>query len=169
MKGNISTVTKRFLAFGIDYVVILIYALLLLGLTLLAGRVFGINPKAIGPVAGEIAGFLFLTLPVILYFTLCESGRFAGTIGKQKFKLRVAGFVQLLARNCMKFLPWELAHFLVFRLYNFPSGRMNAPGWVTTGLIAPYALVLVYLLFILFNKNNRSVYEIFSGTRVLSA
>jgi len=161
-------------AFIIDYVIILIYIGLLLGATLLVSNVFKLKLDNLSPVAGEVIAFVTLTLPVILYFTLSENGKYAGTIGKRKLGLHVVGKTsttatawQLLIRNCIKFLPWELAHFFIFQLFYFTSTDQTSPDWVLVGLIASQLLAIIYLLFMIFNKNNRSIYELFSQTKVV--
>ncbi len=105
---------------------------------------------------------------------LYENGKYAGTIGKRKFGLKIvsnsltkASIRQLLMRNFIKFLPWELAHFFIYRLFYFNSLNKTVPEWVLTGLIVTQGLALIYLLCILFNKNNQSVYEILSRTKVI--
>jgi uncharacterized RDD family membrane protein YckC len=128
----------------------------------------------VSPTIGELIAFVTLTLPVILYFTLSENGKYAGTIGKRKFGLHVtsksftkASFWQLLIRNCIKFLPWELAHFFIFRLFYFASASTITPTWVLTGLISSQLLAITYLLFLIFSENTRSIYELISQTRVV--
>jgi uncharacterized RDD family membrane protein YckC len=123
----------------------------------------------------ELIGFFTLTLPVILYFTFTEAGRHQGSFGKQKLNLVVvsrnaapAGFSRLLLRNFIKFLPWEIAHFFVYHLVYFGRAATDPPGWVMVGLITSQTIAIIYLLFIFFNKDNRSIYEIASGTRVLA-
>ena len=147
---------------------------MLLGTSLLVSRVFKLELDNLSPVAGELIAFVTLTLPVILYFTLFENGKYAGTIGKRKFGLHVvsklltkASLAQLVIRNCVKFLPWELAHFFIFQLFYFNSTNKTIPDWVMTGLIISQLLAVIYLLFIFFNKNNSSIYELFSQTRVV--
>ena len=147
---------------------------MLLGASLLIYRIFQLKLDSVNPVTGELIAFVTLTLPVILYFMLSENGKYAGTIGKRKLGLHVvnitltkASLGQLLIRNCIKFLPWEFAHFFIFRLFYFTSINKTTPDWVLRGLIASQLLGIIYLLFIIFNKNNRSIYELFSQTRVV--
>ena len=167
-------VIKRLKAFLIDYVIILIYLGILLLTSLLISRIFHLGVDKESPVFGELIAFVTLTLPVILYFTLPENGKYAATVGKRKFGLCVvnksfnkAGFWQLLLRNCIKFLPWELAHFFIFRLFYFDSTGTIVPAWVLAGLIGSQLLAILYLLFIIFSKTKRSIYELFSKTRVV--
>lgn len=165
-------VVKRIKAFAIDYLLILGYIGLLFATTLLITNLLSVSLENIDPVSGQLIGFITLTLPVILYFTIMEN-KYTGTAGKRKFALKVvsgnlskARFGQLLLRNCIKFLPWELAHFFDFRLYYFTSNDLAVPGWILTGLIVAQALALMYVI-ALFFKGNRSVYERLSATRVI--
>ena len=167
-------VVKRLKAFLIDYVIILTYLGILLLTSLLISRIFQIGVDKGSPVLGQLIAFVTLTLPVILYFTLSENGKYAATVGKRKFGLCVvsksftkASLWQLLLRNCIKFLPWELAHFFIFRLFYFNSTGTIVPAWVLAGLIGSQLLAILYLLYIIFSKSKRSIYELFSNTRVV--
>jgi uncharacterized RDD family membrane protein YckC len=169
-----SIVIERLKAFVIDYLIILIYIGMLFGATILISNYFHLKLDNVNPAFGELIGFATLTLPVILYFTLSENGRYVGTIGKRKIGLQImsksltkASFKQLLIRNCIKFLPWELAHFFIYRLFYFNSLSKTMPDWVLTGLIVSQGLALIYLLFIIFNKSNQGIYELLSGTIVV--
>lgn len=169
-----SIVVKRVKAFAIDYIIILIYIAFLILITLLVSNTFSLDLKRVDLVSGQLLGFTTLTLPVILYFTLWENGRYAGTPGKRRTGLQVVSANsakahpgQLLLRNCVKFLPWETAHFFIFRLSHFTRSKVPPPDWVLMGLIASQVLALLYLICLVFNKTNRSVYEIFSSTRVI--
>ena len=146
------------------------------GVTLLISKFFYLKLDNVNPVIGELIAFATLTLPVILYFTLSENRKYAGTIGKRKFGLQIvsnsltkANIRQLLLRNCIKFLPWELAHFFIYRLFYFNSLNKTVPDWVLTGLIVSQGLALIYLLCIIFNKNNQSIYELLSMTKVVKS
>ena len=169
-----SNIINRFKAFAFDYLIIILYSALLFGISLSISKIFHLDINNVDPLTGELTGFITLTLPVILYFTLSENSSHAATIGKRKFQLyvaeknkRKAGFIKLLVRNCIKFLPWELAHFFIYRLIYFTSAEEQVPGYILTGLIISQALALIYLLFLLFTKNNRSIYELISGTMVM--
>jgi uncharacterized RDD family membrane protein YckC len=158
----------------LDYFIILIYIGLLVGTTLSVSAIFHLKLSNVDPVIGELIAFATLTLPVILYFVISENSKHAGTIGKRKMGVQIvnntlarASIGQLLIRNCIKFLPWELAHFFIYRLFYFNSITETAPEWVLTGLIVSQGLAIIYLLFIIFTKDNRSVYELLSQTRVV--
>lgn len=169
-----SIIIKRLKAFIIDYFIILIYIGLLLGATLSISAIFHLKLENVNPVIGELIAFATLTLPVILYFVISENSEYAGTIGKRKMGVQIvnktlvkASIGQLLIRNCIKFLPWELAHFFIYRLFYFNSITETTPEWVLTGLIVSQGLVIIYLFCIIFIKNNRSIYELLSQTRVV--
>ena len=169
-------VIKRLKAFLIDYLLIVIYILLLLGVTLLISKIFHFQLGNINPAVGELIGFTTLTLPVILYFIFTENSKYSGSVGKRKFKLQVVNndltktnFTRLLIRNSIKFFPWELAHFFLFHLFYFMKINSQTPNWVLKGLIISQGLALIYLLCKIFTKNHRSIYEIFSDTKVIQS
>ena len=147
---------------------------MLFGATILVSNYFHLKLDNVNPVIRQLIGFATLTLPVILYFTLSENGKYHGTIGKRIIGLQImsksltkASIKQLLLRNCIKFLPWELAHFFIYWLFYFNSLSKTIPYWVLTGLVASQGLALIYLLCILFNKSNQSIYELLSRTIVV--
>lgn len=164
---------KRLKAFLIDFFIILAYVGFLYVVTISFYRIFPHLLKKIGPVSEQILGFICLALPVILYFTLMENSKYKATIGKRKFNLQTvsknlskANFDQLLLRNFVKFLPWILAHFFVFRWFDFMRNNIPPPIWVSEGLIMSQALAVVYLI-LLFTNNHRNIYEILSSTIVI--
>jgi len=174
MKNSI--VIARIKAFAIDYLVILVYIVLLFAVTLAISGLFDADLNNVDTLTAELTGFLTLTLPVILYFSFTEAGPHAGSIGKRKINLKVvsisagkASFSHTLLRNIIKFLPWEIAHFFVFQLFYFSRTNTEPPGWVLYGLVTAQAIAVVYLLFILLRKDHRSVYELLSSTKVIKA
>lgn len=168
-------VKKRLKAFLIDYSIILVYIGFLYGITMLFYRIFPQSLQNIDPVAEQISGFICLTLPVILYFTISEKSKYSGTLGKRIFHLHVvsthlskANFRQLFIRNIIKFLPWTIAHFFVFRLFEYKRNMVSPPEWVLGGLILSQVLALIYLVF-LFINNHRNLYEVLSSTKVIES
>ena len=60
---------------------------------------------------------LVLTLPIVLYFAMCESSRLQGTVGNCLMRVAVvntkgkqATLSQTAIRAVVKFLPWEFFH-----------------------------------------------------------
>jgi uncharacterized RDD family membrane protein YckC len=159
---------KRILAWIIDWVVILLYAVLLFG-TMMALTSFGIIQLGeVHPFTGQIIGFLTLTLPVILYCILVEAGQRHATLGKRVMKVEVTGTPlttrQIVLRNIIKFIPWEFAHagILWINYVNTPE----TPLWIWLLLIGPQVLVVIYIMSVVATKGSRSVYDMIAGTRV---
>lgn len=168
-------VKKRLKAFLLDYLIIIVYIGFLYGITMFLLRIFPHSLQDMKPLSEQLLGFICLTLPVILYFTISESSKYSGTVGKRVYHLKLvtkhfleANFGQLFFRNIIKFLPWTMAHFFVFRLFEFKRSMISPPWWIFGGLILCQVIAFVYLVF-LFANNNRNIYEIFSSTRVVDA
>lgn len=161
----------RLKAFTLDYIWLLLYLLVivLLSTVLLPGIQNFFN----GPVGiAQLTGFLLVTLPISLYFAIGDSNFFNGTFGKRKLKIQVTdladqpiGLPRSLFRIIMKFLPWELSHFLVYRLIHLEEGEFPVYLMLIGSLI--YILMFAYLLTAVFSKEDRSLYDRLSGTKVI--
>lgn len=159
----------RLQAFLLDYVLFLGYAAVLGLIAVLfptsVQRLF--TASAFG---AQAAGFVLLTLPVLLYFTITESSPRQASWGKWRRGLRVVdgrgeriGFGRALVRSAVKFLPWELGHYAVWQ---FSWSGSEPPPFVTVVLIAVYTLVALYVALPLLLASRRSVYDFVAGTRV---
>ncbi|KQX56899.1 transporter [Paenibacillus sp. Root444D2] len=169
MNENLKSVSfaTRIMAFFLDYIIILGYIILLIGVSFLA------RPQLIplfttNPLLAEITGFLFITLPVYLYFAVCEGSKSHATWGKRKMGIVVAGiygqpigFGSSLFRSALKFIPWELAHFTIWHMV-IPSEYPNYLIYSLLGTV--YGLVLIYMISPLWSKNNQTVYDSIVGT-----
>jgi uncharacterized RDD family membrane protein YckC len=121
---------RRYGALLIDYLLILGYGAVLFMLSTIfpvVSRLF-----ASDAMTSHLSGFLLFTFPVLLYFVLWESSSHRGTLGKRKFGIQVVdpsgeriGKSRALLRSMAKFLPWELAHFGIWRLH-FPGDVSEA-------------------------------------------
>lgn len=160
---------KRILAFLIDYLVILLYILALLGASLLIYHLVGTGPGRIPPLQGQLTGFFSLTLPVVLYFYFMEKSKHRGTIGKIKagiyidVKGRHHG-KKLLIRNILKFIPWEIAHTGVHYVTFFSLNGEDTPTWVMVALILPLVIAAIYLYSIIHSHGRESLYDRIAGT-----
>ncbi|TNJ61599.1 RDD family protein [Paenibacillus hemerocallicola] len=157
----------RIVAFLWDYVIILGYILLLIGVSFPARPL--VSPLfTTSPLLAEISGFLFITLPVYLYFAICEGTKSHATWGKRKMGIAVAGvhgqpigLVTSLFRSALKFFPWELAHFTIWHMV-LPS---EYPDYFIYSLLGTvYGLVLIYLISPLWSKKKQTVYDSIAGT-----
>lgn len=159
----------RIIAFLWDYVIISGYIILLIGVSFLI-RPLLIPLFTTNPLLAETTGFLFITLPVYLYFAVCEGSKSHATWGKRKMRVVVTGvhgqsigLRTSLFRSALKFLPWELAHFTIWHMV-IPA---EYPESLIYSLLATvYGLVLIYLISPLWSKNKQTVYDIISGTVV---
>ncbi len=80
---------RRILASLTDYLVIVLYAALLFLFSTLIFCVTSVTPSSSNPLVGQLIGFFTLTLPVVAYSYLTESGTWRGTLGKKALTLVV--------------------------------------------------------------------------------
>jgi len=166
---------RRVGAWLLDYLLIAAYLVLLtaVSLALRASPVqAGFNSAMSQPVAAELLGFFLLTLPVVLYFALCEASRWRATLGKRALRLAVVdkkgGRLTLrraVLREAVRFLPWELSHALLWRVALSPD-RGSISALVTVGFVFVYSLVGLYLL-TLFIGSHRTIYDRLAGSLVI--
>lgn len=160
---------SRVLAFVIDYLVLAVY-----GGAVFAFAIFlQLDAKVSSPWISHLLGFLSLTLPVVLYFIVCENSAKQATYGKLVCRLKVmdislnaASFRSLCVRNCLKFLPWEIAHLGVHWAFYYNRMGVSPASWVWIPLILAQMLAIIYLIGIAMTKTNQAPYEIYSGTCV---
>ncbi|MTI94768.1 MAG: RDD family protein [Firmicutes bacterium] len=161
----------RMLAFAIDLLLFALYlaaffAVNMAGLSDVLERIYPTIFSS--PLAFDALAFSTVILPLILYFSLMESSKHQGTVGKRPLKIRVVdskgqriSFGRSLLRSLIKFLPWQLAHTAVIRI------TLAGPS---TGLmllsIGAQLLVLLFVIHIAFNSQHQSVYDRFAGTFV---
>jgi len=162
---------KRAGAFALDYIVILGYLIALTLLFLFLNNTFHADRFLFTTRSqSQLMGFLFVTLPVILYFAFGESSRHQATWGKQRLKLKVTdyngnkvGFWRAFARTLLKFIPWEISHTLIWTIYFSPQ---------TDSLLINYGFGLVYLLIglnvvsLIMTKTHQTLYDFLAKTFV---
>ncbi|MGN7312879.1 RDD family protein [Alkalicoccobacillus gibsonii] len=123
-------------------------------------------------VIAQLTGFLMVTLPISLYFILSDSTLFGQSFGKKKANIRVVdrhgksvSIFRLTIRTIIKFLPWELSHFLVYRLVYLEEGSVPLP-YTLIGILI-YALMFLYIGTALFTKKKQSIYDLLMRTFVV--
>src|SRR5688500_14940033 len=133
MRKEQALALRRLLAFGVDWFVIAAWGGLLFGAVMIATA--GHPPRPENPCKAQGIGLLTMTLPVTLYFALCEASALGGSLGKRLLGLVVTrenggrlSFGSALVRNALKFAPWECGH-LVAQQAAF-SGDAGFPAWV---------------------------------------
>ncbi|RDU38717.1 RDD family protein [Neobacillus piezotolerans] len=161
----------RIYAFLLDYLVIVIYGIFVVGAISFVFRPYFPPLFSSSPVTAELTGFLMMTMPVSLYFILSECSKWQGTFGKRKMGMRVVdgegkriGIGRSALRTTIKFLPWEVAHFCIWRLV-LPSGFSDST--VIVILSGVNLLILLYLIIPLTNKRRKNVYDWIAGTEVV--
>jgi uncharacterized RDD family membrane protein YckC len=166
---------RRVAAWLLDYLVILAYLIVLTAASLgtqLSPAASEFSSALARPITAELVGFLTLTGPVILYFALCEASTWQATLGKRALRIVVVGpggkrlpIGRAIVREAVRFLPWEMAHALIWPLALPPHVE---PLPVTIGGFAVvYLLILIYLVSLFVGSQHRTVYDRIAGSRVM--
>lgn len=133
MKRERAIVVRRLLAFAMDWLVVVLWGSLLFGVVMIATG--GNPPRPENPWKAQGVGFLTMTIPVTVYFVLCESSAMRASLGKRVLGLAVSretgerlSFGSALLRNAVKFVPWEFGHTVAQQAAL--SGEEGFPTWV---------------------------------------
>nr|WP_245402415.1 RDD family protein [Psychrobacillus psychrodurans] len=161
----------RFKAFMLDYLLIFAYLVVLAIFNILIfPSVQSLFNGSL--VLAQFTGFLMVTLPVSLYFIISDSVIGRQTFGKRRMGIKVVNernetlpILDAILRTILKFLPWELSHYLVYRLVYLGDGEVPLNYYIVGGII--YALMFAYILTALFTKRKRSLYDIVVKTQVI--
>jgi uncharacterized RDD family membrane protein YckC len=166
-----ASLRRRLAAFAVDYVLIALY---LIVLTLVAVAIPSTTRVFRTPATAQAVGVLFLTLPVMLYFSLGEASRHEATPGKRAVGIvvvRASGKPMTLSRgllrNALKFVPWELAHTCIWRIPGWPNPTGPLPTWIVAGFIAVWLLVVVNLVMAWKSPTGQTAYDRVADSVVL--
>jgi uncharacterized RDD family membrane protein YckC len=166
---------RRLAAWMLDYLVILAYLIVLTAASLVtelspAASVF--SSTLTKPITAELVGFLTLTGPVILYFAITEASAWQATLGKRALRIVVVGpggtrlpFGRAIVRELVRFLPWEMAHSLIWPLALPP--HLEPVAVTIAGFAVVYLLLFIYLISLFVGSEHRTVYDRLAGSRVL--
>ncbi len=174
---HIAPLRLRFIALLIDLCIIVLYALFLLGISLIFYKLaFGGVPHIVnnlGVHGAHLLGFVTLTLPVGLYFFLAENSRHHATLGKRIVKINVAAKSekplskkQIAIRTIVKLLPWEFAHTFIYQVIYYSNNNVDTPAWVLVGLCIANILPLAYIVVILCRKDRAGPHDLAAKTLV---
>ena len=166
-----ATFIMRFKAFMLDYLLIFAYLVVLAIFNILIfPSVQSLFNGSL--VLAQFTGFLMVTLPVSLYFIISDSVIGRQSFGKRRMGIKVVNernetlpILRAIFRTILKFLPWELSHYLVYRLVYLGDGEVPLNYYIIGGII--YALMFAYILTALFTKRKRSLYDIVVKTQVI--
>lgn len=157
-------IVRRAVAYLLD--IVLLFAVLA-PLTFVVRSLVGVRP-ATGLEIWLVTVTSF-SIPVWLYFALCDASRTGATFAKRELGVMVrptvgSGRVSLpraFARTAVKLAPWELAHVVGFALADVVGVAVQ-----TAGLVVANVLALVWFGSALATRGERSVHDVVAGTRV---
>jgi len=116
--------------------------------------------------------FLTISIPVWTYFALMDSNASRGTWGKRIFRIRVIretgnespGIGRSYLRTFLKLLPWEIAHVgVIFPTPLYFENEAELRAWTYAGI----ALLIGYMLSMIFSKKRHTLYDYIIGTQVI--
>lgn len=164
-KNNPIPVLKRAEELVLDYLVILLYLVLLCGVTLAIYAFFFHGIPEMSETQAQMVALLTSVIPVVLIFSFLDYSR-GGSLGKRKAGLRLvfckeASMSSSLVRNCVKFLPWQIGHMsTIHGIYtNFDSLAIVLSS---AGIICGLALFFMTFL----RADKRHVGDLLAGTQV---
>ena len=170
MKTERAVGVRRLLAFAIDWLVVILWSGVLFGIVMIVTS--GHPPTPENPWKAQAIGFLFMTLPVTLYFAFCESSAMRATLGKRALGLVVVQesggrlrFRSALLRNAVKFVPWEFGHTLTQQAVY--SGDADFPVWLWGPLAVAFVSPVWWLVSII--ATGRAPYDRWASARVIRA
>ncbi|KMJ57129.1 RDD family protein [Bacillus sp. LL01] len=157
-------IKKRLTELLVDYIVIVIYLLLLLLANLAISFLILDGIPAYTELQTQLIATLTSVIPIILLFSYLDYYK-KGSIGKRVAGLKVTftndRFSSSLVRNVIKFLPWQLGHVgVIHGMYS----EFDMTAIIITN--AGSLLGLVMLLMGLFRKEKRHLGDMMAGTRV---
>lgn len=166
-----ATLKERFSALFFEYLTILCYMVILFGVSMLIYFVILNGIPNFNELGMNLLS-LTLIIPVVLYSIIMESSKKHATLGKMKIKLMVAStksnkvkLWQVVIRNIIKFLPWQLAHMAIF--HSFTLHWEFAPLWTAIMIIVDI-LPFVWIGF-LFRKDHRGIHDLIAKTVVVKS
>lgn len=165
-------VWRRAAAFALDYILILFYLAVLTLIGFILNSTFGTMQWVFSDrVRAQLAGFLLVTLPVTLYFSVGESSARKATWGKAKLRVQVTDLGgkririwRALARTGLKFIPWELSHTLIWTI---TFSNADVPIWVNYGFVLVYGLVGLNLASLVLTRKHQALYDLLARTYVI--
>ena len=164
---------RRIAAYLVDYFLFMVPLIGLLSFAAWIFLFFEINPLPGNAWGNHGIMILLLTLPIVVYFAMCESSRYQGTIGKVLMRVAVedgkggrARLKQTAIRAILKFLPWEFFHAIYWHWEGWPLNPAPPTMLQITGLSVGWLVIGCFLLS-LFITPRRTPYDWAAGTVVM--
>lgn len=160
-------------AFSADYLLISLYIVFI---TIVSTLIQSVSPNIIqilfaNPLSGQLSGFILITLPVTLYFTLLESSPYQATWGKHWQRIKVTyndgtrlSRTRALSRTALKFIPWELAHTCIWQMR---ENNQEFLPIILVGFILVWIIVGLYLITLLISSKKQTLYDQITKTFVV--
>jgi uncharacterized RDD family membrane protein YckC len=157
------------IAFAFDFLAILAYILILLGVSVTISTVMGGISLLTSPIAMNLLAFVTLVLPVVLYFALQEGSSQQATWGKRRARITVVNaqgarmtLGQSLLRSAIKFLPWQLAHMCVIYIWFGDDSSI-----FLIGAFLAQGVAILYVVCLWLSKRHLTPYDWIAGTCVV--
>jgi uncharacterized RDD family membrane protein YckC len=170
MRRERGVAVRRLLAFAMDWLVVVLWGGVLFSAVMVATG--GNPPRPASPWKAQGIGFLTMTVPVTLYFALCDSSAMQGSLGKWILGLVVSRetgdrlpFGSALLRNGVKFVPWEFGHTVAQQAVF--SGDGGVPTWVWGPAIVAFGGPAWWLIAMM--ATGRTPYDRWASARVASS
>lgn len=170
---KLSVPWRRIAAFFVDYFAFMVPFLAVLSLVAWALFSFEVDPMPESAWLKHGIMLVLLTLPIVLYFALCESSSRQGTLGKRLMRVAVvndagerASLSHTTIRAVAKFLPWEVFHAIYWHWEGWPTNPAAPTTLQIVGLAVGWFAVAGYLIS-LFIQRGRTPYDWVAGTVVV--
>ncbi len=164
---KIAPLKLRFKALFIDYLCIVAYLALLMGIAMACYKLFFGEVPAFTALQSQLVAFFTSVLPVMGWFSFVESRNDFASLGKRKMGIQVKyvkfgknPLASSILRNVLKFLPWQLAHMAVIGGIYDGFGSPNL-------LIVTLVLPVIYVVMVILRKDHRHIADIVSGSYVV--
>ncbi|MDG5786793.1 RDD family protein [Evansella sp. AB-P1] len=166
-----ATFLLRLKAFLFDYIIILCYLIILFFINIFLFP--SLQEFFTGSIiVAQLTGFIMVTLPVSIYFIITDSSIVGQSFGKRRTGIRIINkngaplsIIHVTFRTILKFLPWELSHFLVYRLIYLGESQVPTRYYIIGGII--YGLIFTYIFTAIFTKKKQALYDIIAKTEVI--
>ncbi len=168
---NVANLKRRFLALLLDYLVIVAWGVVLFGVNMLIFFGFLDGLPSFDELGMNLLS-LTMIVPVLLYSIILEASGKHATLGKRWQRIKVTSadkkplrLWQVIVRNLVKFLPWQLAHMMIF--HGFALNWEVSPLWLTI-LSMTYFIPIIWIGVVVFRKDHRGIHDLLAGSIVVN-
>lgn len=164
IKNNPITFQHRKKELVFDYLVILLYLVLLFGVSMAVYQLFFKGIPKMNEPQSQLIALLTSVIPIILIFTYLDYSK-DGSIGKQTAGLKLVykhkTFKASFIRNLIKFLPWQIGH--MSTIHGIYTGF---DIWAIILFFMSIGFAVLLLLMGLMRKDKRHLGDLLAHTQV---